>query len=183
MKTSAVMNASGSLQSITVALPGLTQHLWLGTFAFAPLALALALRYALPAYRRLPAPVVSGIPLALGIIGASVSAIGSWMISVNGIWRDDSHLYLRASRAFSAQIPLSEIKVSDASPLAFDALEPIGRIRTPGYAAGWYEDAGGRQVFVLWAGQPLTRFPTEGDFDLAFAIADRDALLADQGPR
>lgn len=177
------MNASGSLQPIAVALPGLTQYLWLAAFAFAPLALALVLRYGLPAYRRLPTPVVSGIPLALGIIGASVTAIGSWLISVNGIWRDDAHLYLRASRAFSAQIPLSEIKVSAASPLAFDTLEPVGRIRTPGYAAGWYEDAGGRQVFVLWAGQPLTRFPTEGDFDLAFAVADHGALRADRGQR
>jgi len=173
------MNASGSMQAIAVALPGLSHYLWLAALAFAPLALVLALRHALPAYRRLPTPVVSGIPLALGIIGASVTAIGGWLISVNGVWRDDSSLYLRASRAFSAQIPLSDLRVAQASPLAFDSLEPVGRIRTPGYAAGWYEDATGQQVFVLWAGQPLTRIPTEGDFDLAFAIADVEALLPD----
>lgn len=170
------MNASGSLQPIAVALPGLGQYLWLAALAFAPLALALALRSTVPAYRRLPTPVVSGIPLALGIIGASVTAIGGWLISVNGVWRDDASLYLRASRAFSAQIPLSELRVAAASPLAFDSLEPVGRIRTPGYAAGWYKDISGRQVFVLWAGQPLTRIPTEADFDLAFAVADREAL-------
>ncbi|WP_421718322.1 hypothetical protein [Algiphilus sp.] len=170
------MNDAGALQALAVALPGATQYLWLTAVALAPLALVLLLRQSLPAYQRLPPSVASGIPLALGIIGATVAAIGCWLISTNGVWRDDSNLYLRASRAFSASIPLAEIRSNDNAPLAFDTLEAVGRIRTPGYAAGWYEDQNGRKVFVLWAGQPLTRIPTEGDFDLGLAIADPGSL-------
>ncbi|WP_420427745.1 hypothetical protein [Algiphilus sp.] len=170
------MNESGAFQALDVALPGLTQYLWLSALALAPLALVLLLRAILPGYQRLPAPVASGIPLALGIIGATVAAIGCWLISVNGVWRDDSTLYLRASRAFSADIPLAEIRTSAAQPLQFDSLEAVGRIRTPGYAAGWYEDRTGRKVFVLWAGQTLTRIPTEREYDLALGIANPDAL-------
>ncbi|MHA7833927.1 MAG: hypothetical protein ACX94A_05535 [Algiphilus sp.] len=177
------MNESGAFQALDVALPGLTQYLWLSAVALGPLAFVLLMRTALPGYQRLPAPVASGIPLALGIIGATVAAIGCWLISVNGVWRDDDNLYLRASRAFSADIPLADLRTGAARPLRFDALEPIGRIRTPGYAAGWYEDSSGRKIFVLWAGQTLTRIPTDRDYDLAFAMANPEALKMDAAGR
>lgn len=162
---------------IAIVTPGLSQIGWICLLAFLPLLLALAYgRIAPNSAQALSPSVRGGILLALGIIGAMSAAIGSWAISSNGAWRDGESFHLRASRAFYVELPLEALQAEAAEPLAFESLEPEGRIRTPGYAAGAYRDARGRRVLVLWAGAPLTRIPTDRDFDLAFAIADPDAL-------
>ena len=162
---------------LAIVTPGWSQIGWLCVLAFLPLLLALAYaRIAPHSARALPPAVRGGVVLALGIVGAMTASIGGWVISRNGAWQDGEHFVLRASRAFSVQLPLEALHPERAEPIAFDTLEPEGRIRTPGYAAGAYRDPSGRRIFVLWAGQPLTRIPTDRDFDLAIAIADPAAL-------
>ena len=104
------------------------------------------------------------------------ATIGSWVISSNGAWHDGKNFHLRASRAFYIELPLDALHSERAAPIAFDNLEAEGRIRTPGYAAGAYRDTEGRRVFVLWTGAPLTRIPTDRDYDIAVAITDPTAL-------
>lgn len=169
--------SENTLLPIAIVTPGWSQLLWVCVLAFMPLLIALAYgRIAPNSTRALSSPVRIGIPLALGIIGAMSATIGCWVIGDNGAWRSDDGFQLRASRAFFVELPIAELRPGEAAPLDFETLQPEGRIRTPGYAAGAYRDAAGRQVLVLWAGAPLTRIPTEGDFDLAFAIADPAVL-------
>lgn len=158
---------------ILIATPGWTEIGWLCLLAFLPLIAAIAYgRIAPNSARALPPTLRGGIALALGIIGTATATIGSWIIGSNGAWHDGEDFHLRASRAFYLSLPLDELRTQQARPVAFDALEAEGRIRTPGYAAGSYRDAEGRRVFVLWAGTELTRIPTERDYDIAVGIAD-----------
>jgi hypothetical protein len=166
-----------SVIPIAIVTPGWSQIGWVCLLAFLPLAIALVYRRIAPnSAQAMPPAVRGGIVLALGIIGAMAATIGSWVISSNGAWNDGEHMHMRASRAFSIKLPLDELHPERATPIAFDALEAEGRIRTPGYAAGAYRDTEGRRVFVLWAGAPLTRIPTDRDFDIAVAITDPAAL-------
>ena len=162
---------------IAIATPGWSQIAWVCLLAFLPLVLALACaRIAPHRAQALPPSVRGGTALGLGIAGAMAATLGSWVISSNGAWHDGDNFHLRASRAFYIELPLDELHPERARPIAFDALVAEGRIRTPGYAAGAYRDAEGRRIFVLWAGAPLTRIPTDRDFDIAVAIADPAAL-------
>ncbi len=162
---------------VAATLPAASSLLWLTALAFAPLLLYLLIHRLQPRLvTALPAPVQGGIPLVLGLTGMAVAVIGCWLMSSNGVWRDADTFYLRASRAFFAEIPLKEMRPQDAAPLDFAHLESDGRIRTPGYAAGWYRDRSGRRVFVLWSGAPLTRIPTERPYDIAVALDSAESL-------
>lgn len=162
---------------LAVTLPGMAPALWLTVWALLPLGVVL-LADSLFRHRaaRLPPALRGGAKLAVGLTGAAVAALGSWLISSNGAWRTDDTFYLRASRAFLVELPVEQLRPDAAAPLSFDTLTADGRLRAPGYAAGWYRDPDGRRVFVLWSGAPLTRIPTDRNFDIALAIADPAAL-------
>lgn len=171
------MSESELIVPIAIATPGWSQIGWICLLAFLPLLLVLVYaRIAPQSAQAIPPSVRGGIVLGLGIAGAMAATLGSWVISSNGAWHDGDNFHLRASRAFYIELPLKELHTERAQPIAFDALDAEGRIRTPGYAAGAYRDAEGRRIFVLWAGAPLTRIPTDRDFDVAVAIADPAAL-------
>lgn len=171
------MPESEVIVPVAIATPGWSQIGWVCLLAFLPLLLVLAYaRIAPRSAQAMPPSVRGGIVLGLGIAGTMAATIGSWVISSNGAWHDGKNFHLRASRAFYIELPLDALHSERAAPIAFDNLEAEGRIRTPGYAAGAYRDTEGRRVFVLWTGAPLTRIPTDRDYDIAVAITDPTAL-------
>ena len=163
------------MTALTVAVPGVTTYLLLVALCLAPFAVLLAFS-GHPAYRRLPSVLRTGLPMFSGIAGVMVAVIWLWLISANGVWRSDDALLVRASRVFSAEIALSALRPAEARAQSLATLTAAGRIRAPGYAAGWYRDNAGTRVFVLYAGTELQRIPTTQGFDLALGIVDAQAL-------
>lgn len=160
-----------------VATPGPETWLLVLFVCLAPLLVWLLAARAMPERtRNMPDAVRVGVPMFFGLAGAIFGVIGVWLVSANDAWIDDERLYLRASRLFLAEVALDRLRPEAAEPLALDALSPEGRVRAPGYAAGWYRDADSRRVFVLYAGRDMTRLPTDEAFDLAFTPVDTDAL-------
>ena len=165
------------INALPVVLPGLQTYLLTALIIFSPLFLLLLLQRLFPrALPRLPEAGRAGINLAVGIICSFVCVISLWLISSNGAWHDDSHLEIRATRAFVARVELAALDPAAAHSIDIDSLSRQGGLRVPGYAGGPFVDASGRNVFVMHGGGTLLRIPARGDYDIALSLQDTSAL-------